>query len=126
MHAVVFPEPGATPTGKHLVAAFEKMGIAEAMQAKTVFRNAIDGGVTLVRDGKVDLGLFLVTEILPVKGVKLVGTLPPSMQGYVVYAAGVVGDSKAYDAAQQFLEFLTKPDARKHWEAAGFEPRSGN
>lgn len=119
--SVVFPDPGATPTGKYLMGAFEQMGIATSMQPKIVFKNAIDGGVILVRDGKVDLGLFLVTEILPVKGAKLVGKLPPSLQGYVVYAAAVGTDSKASEAASEFVKFLSRPDARRSWEAAGFE-----
>jgi molybdate transport system substrate-binding protein len=124
--SVVFPDPEATPTGKHLMGAFAQMGIAAPMQPKIVFRNAIDGGVILVRDGKADLGLFLVTEILPVKGVKLVGSLPPSLQGYVVYAAAVAADSKESEAAVQFVKFLSEPDARSHWKAAGFEPAEGS
>jgi molybdate transport system substrate-binding protein len=123
--SVVFPDPNATPTGKHLMGMFARMDIASSMQPKIVFKNAIDGGVTLVRDGKVDLGLFLVTEILPVKGVKLAGTLPPSLQGYVVYAAAVAADSNASEAALQFVKFISEPDVRSKWRAAGFESAGG-
>jgi molybdate transport system substrate-binding protein len=119
--SVVFPDPGATPTGKYLMGAFAQMGIAESMRPKIVYRNAIDGGVALVRDGKVDLGLFLVTEVLPVKGVRLAGTLPPSLQGYVVYAAAAGADGSSPEVALQFVKFLAQPDARGNWKAAGFE-----
>ena len=119
--SVVFPDPGVTPTGKHLMGAFAQMGIADSMRPKITFKNAIDGGVILVRDGKIDLGLFLVTEILPVKGVRLAGTLPDSLQGYVVYAAAVAADSSAAQAASQFVKFLSEPEARSQWKAAGFE-----
>jgi len=118
--SVVFPDPSVTPTGKHLLGMFARIGIADAMRPKSTFKNAIDGGVNLVRDGKADLGLFLVTEILPVKGIRLVGTLPDSLQGYVVYAAAVA-DSKVSREASQFVEFLSEPDARAKWKAAGFE-----
>jgi molybdate transport system substrate-binding protein len=101
------------------------MGIADAMQPKITFRNAIDGGVVLVRDGKIDLGLFLVTEILPVKGVRFAGTLPPSLQGYVVYAAAVAAESNAPEAASRFMEFLSQPEALSKWKAAGFELNGG-
>jgi molybdate transport system substrate-binding protein len=119
--SVVFPDPGATPTGKHVMSLFTRMGIDEAMRPKITFRNAIDGGVGLVRDGKVELGLFLVTEVLPVKGVKLVGTLPDSLQGYVVYAATVAADSNASKEALEFVKFLSEPEAASKWKAAGFE-----
>ena len=123
--SVVFPDPKVTPTGKHMMGALAQMGIAEPMQSKITFRNAIDGGVNLVRDGQVDLGLFLVTEILPVKGITLVGTLPPSLQGYVVYAAAVAADTNASEAATQFVKYLSAPDARSKWKAAGFESTGG-
>jgi len=123
--SVALPDPNATPTGKHLMGAFAQMGIAGSMQPKITFKNAIDGGVDLVGEGKVDLGLFLVTEILPVKGVKLVGTLPASLQGYVVYAAAVAADSHASEAALQFVKFLSNSDAHTKWKAAGFESTDG-
>jgi len=123
--SVVFPDPKVTPTGKHMMATLAQMGIAESMQPKITFRNAIDGGVDLVRDGQVDLGLFLVTEILPVKGITLVGTLPPSLQGYVVYAAAVAADTNASEAATRFVKSLSAPDARSKWQAAGFELTGG-
>jgi len=120
-HSVVFPDPKVTPTGKHLIGVLAQMGIAQSMQPKITFKNAIDGGVDLVRDGRIDLGLFLVTEILPVKGIRLVGSLPASMQGYVVYAAAVAADSKASQAAAQFVQFISESNARAKWQAAGFE-----
>jgi len=123
--SVVFPDPKVTPTGKHLMATFAQMGIAESMQPKITFKNAIDGGVNLVRDGKVDLGLFLVTEIVPVKGITLVGTLPSSLQGYVVYAAAVAADTNASEAAVRFVKSLAEPEARSTWKAAGFELTGG-
>ena len=124
--SVAFPDPEQTPSGKHLMGLFARMSIAETMRSRITLKNAIDGGVNLVRDGKVDLGLYLVTEILPVKGVALVGPLPASMQGYVVYGAAVATDSGAPDAASQFVKFVSDPGVRDQWKAAGFEPQSGS
>jgi molybdate transport system substrate-binding protein len=123
--SVAFPDPRLTPSGSHLLRMFEKLGIAEEMRPKVTFRNAIDGGVDLVRDGQADIGLFLITEVLPVKGVKLVGALPPALQGYVVYEAAVAADSRAVDKASEFVKFLSDSGVREHWKAAGFEFRAG-
>jgi molybdate transport system substrate-binding protein len=123
--SVVFPDPQLTPTGRHLMSLFSQMGISEAMRPKVTLRNAIDGGVNLVRDGKVEVGLFLVTEILPVEGIKLVGTLPAALQGYVAYVAAVSADSGAPEAALQFVEFLSDPRLRDYWTNAGFEQVGG-
>jgi molybdate transport system substrate-binding protein len=123
----VFPDPKLTPSGGHLLRVFAQMGIAEKMQPKLTFRNAIDGGINLVRDGQVEIGLFLVTEILPVKGVRLAGSLPPSLQSHVVYVAAIAADSGASDRASALVRFLSDPGVREHWTAAGFEsPGNGN
>jgi molybdate transport system substrate-binding protein len=119
--SVALPDPKVTPSGRHLMGLFAQMGIAEAMQPKVTLKNAIDGGVDLVGDGKADLGLFLVTEILPARGIQLVGTLPASLQGYVVYGAAVAATGSAPDAAMRFVEFLSGPGVRDQWKAAGFE-----
>jgi molybdate transport system substrate-binding protein len=123
--SVAFPDPKLTPSGSHLMRVFEQLGIAEEMRPKVTFRNAIDGGVNLVRDGDVEIGLFLVTEVLPVKGIKLIGTLPQALQGYVVYGAAVAADSRAADKASELVKFLSEPGVREHWKAAGFEFPAG-
>jgi molybdate transport system substrate-binding protein len=122
--SLAFPDPELTPSGKHLVSLLARMGVGETMEPKITLMNAIDGGVHLVRDGKVDLGLYLVTEILPVKGVTLIGLLPSSLQGYVVYGAAVAADSHAPDAASQLVKFLSDPGVRDQWTAAGFDPHA--
>jgi molybdate transport system substrate-binding protein len=120
--SIAFPDPKQTPSGSHLMRVLAQMGIADEMQPKITFRNAIDGGVNLVRDGEVEVGLFLVTEALPVKGIRLVGILPPDLQGYVVYRAAVAAESASSQAASDFVKFLSDPGQRQHWVAAGFEP----
>lgn len=119
--SVVFPDPKVTPSGSHLMRMLAQMDIAEAMRPKLTFRNAIDGGVGLVRDGQAEIGLFLVTEALPVKGIALVGTLPAALQGYVVYGAAVAADAAEPEVASRFLEFLTDPARRESWREAGFD-----
>jgi molybdate transport system substrate-binding protein len=123
--SIAFPDPQQTPSGSHLMRVLAQMGIAGEMQPRITFRNAIDGGVNLVRDGQVEIGLFLVTEALPVKGIRLVGILPATLQGYVAYAAAVAADSAQTQAASELVKFLADPDLRAHWTRAGFEPPGG-
>jgi molybdate transport system substrate-binding protein len=123
--SLVFPDPKLTPSGGHLLRVFAQMGIADKMQPKLTFRNAIDGGINLVRDGQVEIGLFLVTEILPVKGVRLAGGLPPAVQSYVLYVAAIAADNGASGRASALVKFLSDPGMREQWAAAGFEPPGG-
>jgi molybdate transport system substrate-binding protein len=124
--SIAFPDPKQTPSGGHLLKIFAQLGIADIMQPKITFRNAIEGGINLVRDGEIETGLYLATEILPVKGVRFAGTLPASLQGYIVYSAAVAAGPGA-SAATQFVKFISDSVVRDQWKAAGFElPNGGN
>lgn len=122
--SIAFPDPQQTPSGGHLLNVFAQMGIADVMQPKITFRNAIEGGINLVRDGEIETGLYLATEILPAQGVRLAGTLPAALQGHIVYCAGVATGLGAASAAMQFVKFLCDPAAREQWTKAGFEQPS--
>jgi molybdate transport system substrate-binding protein len=123
--SIAYPDPKVTPSGTHLTRVMVQLGIAEAVRSKTILRNAIDGGVALVGNGDVEIGMFLVSETLPVKGVTLVGLLPSELQSYVVYAGAVAADAVSPGLATAFIKFLADPSKREHWRAAGFEPLGG-
>jgi molybdate transport system substrate-binding protein len=79
LHArsIVIPDPaGGGQTGAALARMFAQMGIAEAVKPKLTLMQAIAGGVALVANGEVELGMFNISEVLPVKGVTLGRTAP--------------------------------------------------
>ena len=119
--SIAYSDPKIAPSGIHLTKILANLGIAEAVHAKTVLRTPFDGGVALVASGAVEIGLYLVSEIQAVEGVKLAGALPAELQSYVIYAGAVAAQSPAPDAALAFLRFLGEPAARERWYAAGFE-----
>jgi molybdate transport system substrate-binding protein len=72
LHArsIVIPDPaGGGQTGAALARMIAQMGIAEAVKPKLTLMQAIAGGVALVANGEVELGMFNISEVLPVKGV---------------------------------------------------------
>ena len=66
--------------------------------------------------------MVVITQILTTPGVDLVGPLPPEIQSYVVFTAGVSANSKVPDAAEQLMKFLTGPAAIPVIRAQGMEP----
>jgi molybdate transport system substrate-binding protein len=119
--SIAYSDPKLAPSGIHLDKVLANLGIAEAVQPKTTLRTAFDGGVALVANGEVAVGIYLVSEIQMVEGVTLAGLLPSELQSYVVYAGAVAANSMSQDAALAFLRFLADPAGRDHWNAAGFE-----
>jgi molybdate transport system substrate-binding protein len=82
---------------------------------------AIAGGVELVAKGEVELGMFNISEILPVKGVTLAGALPPELQSYIVFAAAIRAGSTSVAVAEDYIKLLSASAAREHWRAGGLE-----
>jgi len=119
--SIAYSDPKLGPSGIHLAKVLANLGIADDVQSKTVLRTPFDGGVTLVANGEVEIGIYLVSEIQAVEGVTLAGLLPGELQSYVVYAGAVAADSPSHEAALAFLRFLADPAGSEHWKAAGFE-----
>jgi molybdate transport system substrate-binding protein len=75
----------------------------------------------LVAKGEVELVAHQISEILPVKGVTLVGPLPKELQKVTTYSAGVPSKAEAVDAARAFVAFLTSPAVKPQLAAAGLD-----
>jgi molybdate transport system substrate-binding protein len=108
-------------SGIYLHGLLERLGIAEAVRSK-VTRPESDSVSELVANGDVELGMVVITQILTTPGVELVGPLPPEIQSYVAFVAGVSVSSQAPDAARQLIKFLTGPTATPAIRAQGMEP----
>lgn len=108
-------------SGIYLHGLFERLGIAEAIKPK-VTRPESDIVSELVARGEIELGMVVITQILTTPGVALVGPLPPEIQSYVVFTAGVGTNSRVPDAARKLIKFLTGPTAIPVIRAQGMEP----
>lgn len=105
--AYIDPASGGS-SGIYLDKLFEKMGIAHVVRAKAKLKR---GGYVadLLVSGDADLGIHQISEIVPVKGVVLVGPLPPEIQNYTLYAGAVSSATKEPAAAKAFVDFLAGP-----------------
>jgi molybdate transport system substrate-binding protein len=117
----VDPAQGAT-SGIHFASVLERLGIAEVMKPKT---RLVPGGypAELVARGEVELVAHQISEIVPVKGVVLVGPLPRDLQKVTTYSAGVAAKSGSPDLARGFIAFLARPAFKAKFAAAGLDYR---
>jgi molybdate transport system substrate-binding protein len=117
--AYIDPASGGS-SGIYLTGLFDRLGIAADIQPKAKLKK---GGYVaeLIANGEAELGLHQISEILPVKGVKLVGPLPAEIQNYTTYAVAVGADAKQSDAARALLKLLTGPAAESVLKARGME-----
>jgi molybdate transport system substrate-binding protein len=99
----------------------DRLGIADAIKSKTTIPTS-DIVSELVAKGEIELGVAVITQILTTPGVELVGPLPPEIQFYTTFTAGVSVNSKAPEAARELIKFLTGPTAIPVIKAQGMEP----
>src|SRR6266853_2778313 len=118
--AYIDPQAGGS-SGIYVAGLLEKLGVANEVKPKAVL---IHGGAVAehVAKGEAELGIHQISEILPVKGVTLVGPLPAEIQNYTVYAAGVGAQAKESAAAKALLNALSGPAAAEVLKSKGMEP----
>lgn len=117
--AYIDPAAGGS-SGIYVARMLEKLGIADEMKSKS---RLIPGGAVAehIAKGEAELGIHQISEILPVKGVTLVGPLPADLQNYTVYAAAVSATAKEPAGAKALVEMLSGPAAAGVLKAKGME-----
>ena len=117
--AYIDPHAGGS-SGIYVAGLLEELGIAREVNAKA---KLIHGGAVATHIAKdvAELGVHQISEILPVKGIVLVGPLPKEIQNYTTYAVAVGKDAKQPDAANAMLKLLAGPAAEPVLKARGME-----
>jgi molybdate transport system substrate-binding protein len=117
--SVVFIDPKVGTSGKHLAEVFKKLNVEKEIYAKATLGTG--GYITEpVGRGEIELGIHQISEILPVKGVKLVGPLPAELQKYTVYVAAPSAKTGKKATVDAFIAHLTGSEARGRLEKAGY------
>jgi molybdate transport system substrate-binding protein len=111
----------ASATGTLLSGIYDKLGIGEAMKAKTKPQTTPGGIADSVAKGESEIAVFL-TNILTDPRLDLVGPFPNELQQYVIYNAAVALKSKEPSAADAFLKFVAAPAAGAVIRAKGMSP----
>lgn len=117
--AMVDPAAGGT-SGVYLFRLYERWGIAEQVRAKAVL---VPGGHSAekVADGQAEIAIQQMSELLPVKGVTVVGPLPAEVQNYTVYAGAVSAHAAQRQAARELLDALRGPEMEALLKSRGME-----
>jgi len=98
-----------------------KLGIESQVKPKYNLRPTASQVGEAVASGAAEIGVAPVSEILPVKGVDLVGPFPKDVQSYVEITAAAGTGAKEKDAANKLIAFIVSPSNAALIKAKGME-----
>jgi molybdate transport system substrate-binding protein len=117
--SIAYSRAGAS--GIFFAALIEQLGIAAAVNAKAT---VIPAGFTaeLVARGEAVLAIQQVSELMAVKGVDIVGPLPPELQTAQVFSGGVLAAAANPAGGAALLAYLAEACTATLLREAGLEP----
>jgi molybdate transport system substrate-binding protein len=107
--------------GAYIAKVYERLGITEAMTAKTQAFAAPSAIAPAVAKGEAELGIFLM-NVFNAPGIELAGPFPADLQQNLMFTAAIAADTGEPDAAKAFIDYLTTPAAVTAIKAAGMTP----
>jgi molybdate transport system substrate-binding protein len=100
---------------------FEHLGIAHQVASKSRMIPAEPVGAVVAR-GEAEIGFQQISELKPIAGIDLVGPLPPEVQKFTIFSAGIVVGAREPDAAKALITFLASPAAAAVIRESGMDP----
>lgn len=101
-------------------AALDRLGISDAMRPK--LRTYDEGGyAAALQRGEIDMVASGLGPLLEMRGVDLVGPLPPEVQSYVRFSIGVSTGTTNPEPARALMRYLTSPGVAPTFKSRGVE-----
>jgi molybdate transport system substrate-binding protein len=109
-------------SGTYLVGMFQKLGIYDQVKAKASITKANEPVGGKVVRGEAEIGFHQLSELLPVKGIRIVGPLPPELQHITVFSGAIHSGATEREVAGALIKFLTAPSAGERIKKHGLDP----
>src|SRR5262245_29224505 len=112
------------PSGVHFMSVLERLGITDQVKAKGVVPPLGTRVGTLIAEGKAEIGVQQITELLQIPGIDFVGPLPKELQANIVYSTATPTSAKEKAGAAAFVKFISSEPALPLIKKVGLEPAS--
>jgi molybdate transport system substrate-binding protein len=117
--SITFPKDGASRG--YIEGMFEKLRIAADVKPKIILAEGSAAATESVAAGKATMVITLFSEIVPIKGVEILGPLPAEYHYDIRFAAAASSTTKNAEAAKKLIAFLAGPAPLKVFKAKGLE-----
>lgn len=110
------------PSGVYLTQLFERWGIAAQIAARLVQAPPGVPVGSLVARGEVELGFQQLSELMHLKGISVVGSLPPGVQFITTFSGALCATSAQAPAVRELLAWMASPATAEAKRRQGMEP----
>jgi molybdate transport system substrate-binding protein len=112
---------GEGSSGRFVAGLIERLGIAD--QVKPKIKSGGPGrSAQLVAAGEVDFVVSGLPPLIDTPNIEWLGLLPPEINSFVLFTAGLSTVAKEPEAGRALLRFLTTPEAMAVYKAKGLDP----
>lgn len=127
--AIAYADPDTgSPSGRHFTELLARLGLADTVAGKAIVvgpgRNGTVVVAEAVADGRAEIGIQQIAEILHVPGVVVAGPLPPELQKVTAFTAAVTSMARCPEQARRFIRFATSEVNAPIMTANGMETPS--
>lgn len=99
----------------------DRLGVADIVRPKGRMIPATPVGEIVAR-GEAQIGFQQLSELKPIKGIRIVGLVPDELQKVTAFSGGIVANSPRQQAARALLDFLSSSRAEAAIRTSGMEP----
>jgi molybdate transport system substrate-binding protein len=122
--SITYPNPAhGAASGIHFAKVLDRLGIANAVQGKTIFLPSAGPVGMLVAKGEAEIAVHQIQELIPVAGIEIIGPLPDSVQDTLVFAGAIVNGTRSPDVSRKLIDFLRSPASSALIKGKGMDPR---
>ncbi|MFH6783658.1 molybdate ABC transporter substrate-binding protein [Methylobacterium sp. DB0501] len=100
---------------------YRKLGLEKELAPKSKMIVAERVGNVVAR-GDAEFGFQQIAELKPVKGITIVGPIPPEVQKVTVFSAGIPKGAKHPEAARALIAWLSSPEHAATVAETGLDP----
>jgi molybdate transport system substrate-binding protein len=117
--SITYPQDGASRA--YIDKMFERLGIAAQVKPKIILAPGSGPATQSVADGKAGFVITLFSEILPIKGVDVLGALPGEFQSDIKFSAAASTAASDKQAAKAVIACVTGSKATPMLKAKGID-----
>ena len=117
---IALGDPASVPAGQYGRQTLAALHLLDRLDRKFVMGGDVRQVLTYVETGNADAGIVYATDAQTSGRVRIVAVAPDWSHDAIVYPAAVVRASQKEDAARNFIDYLSKPEAQGIFAKHGF------